>query len=622
MFSLSLRSATFSRVMEVISFYDERLEREMMEGLRSFQSPVEQRKLVQERVINKHRYASDRQFSVENDASLYNSRQHKVIRKAASMNDLEQFERHYVSPASSRRNSKTYMEIHNDNIEAARAESVASRTSSLNGYSNQRYPGSRDVSQPNSRLSMTESVSSIHSGGKERGFNQEKYIMMRKRGGVYSDPNFTRADVNNSVNSVQQNINEDQGYYSPQPRRTSYNDALPNEKIFVTMSADEEIIAINKLVSKGDRKGQFIGNNNNNNNSYQQQRVDKPSSGSQPHNGVPLKQTNGASQKQFSKDRQSLQAEPQYRQPQYSNKTEKIQQKSQQRESDVQNGKPARNTPPKNERVPNQNLVRQQPPSDQTPRQQSYPNKTEKIQNRSQQRETDVQNGKPARNTPPKNDRVPNQNSIRQQPPSDQTPRQQSYSNKTEKLQNNRSQPRESDMQSVQPSGNTPPKNDRVPNQNLIQYAEKSPVKRVMKANERTTQQNITNKNEKINVARKNERNERNQPEWYNRATDKQEVQNKDKGNVQNKQNINTERVPAPIDNSNRQRDIAPIIKKSSNLSSNLEPKSGALRKTNSFKVVGRSSNFFGYLSKEEEALRVKKKVTFSNDDDERPDTA
>jgi len=51
------------------------------------------------------------------------------------------------------------------------------------------------------------------------------------------------------------------------------------------------------------------------------------------------------------------------------------------------------------------------------------------------------------------------------------------------------------------------------------------------------------------------------------------------------------------------------------------KPRQSSLKKSSSFKL-GSSSNFFGYMSMEGARVSPKKKVTFSNDESDRPGTA
>lgn len=217
--------------MAVMPFYDQTIDLEMMAVLRSMQSPMDERRRVQERVINKHRYDSERQYWMEKGAMETNT-EHRRLRKAMSMNDI----------AGYGRAPKTYLEIHQQHMDAAKSESVPNSRSNSSqdayhfryyqrGNNNSRQAISYSGSQPSSRLSIA-TLDSLKRETPSHGGNRYDSNQIVRSENMYPANNVARNRFN-SHGPINENIFENHNFQEqppPLPPRAKDNSVSRYEK--------------------------------------------------------------------------------------------------------------------------------------------------------------------------------------------------------------------------------------------------------------------------------------------------------------------------------------------------------------------------------------------------------
>ncbi|OWF35743.1 hypothetical protein KP79_PYT10580 [Mizuhopecten yessoensis] len=481
------------RQMDVIPFYEDKLDIEMMEVLRTMQSPVvDERRRVQQRVINKHRLDSERQYWLERDVR---DNENRVLRKTMSLNDIRNF---------SGRNPRSYLEIHQQQIDAARSDSVTNSraNSSQDTYQYRPYPRGEvnssalsmvyHGSQPSSRLSMA---------------NVPMDNTRRETPNRYDSSQFARSESNNSypVNTVRR-------YSSQGP---VYDDA-------------------------------FRGPN--------------------------ISRANNVSRPEVNDARRMAMPYPNIKHRQGS-------------EEILVTMSPGR---------PDRVSIRMAPvPS------------------------------------------IPLSSSKSSAPPSNQSSNKVQYNSSGANGQSGTNSSRQEGTSSLKPSSSN--SNSRSISTVKMDKSQHNTPSIVKSAKRNNAKSDIVEKTEKpassqkrvIQTERSASSTRSNQPEWYSRIDADSTANSKDaekekKGNPTTASMVKTHtkvitqnKTPARVQNITNKQDKTKGIRKTTKQN---KPQQSSLRKTNSFKVVGRSTNFFGFVSMAD--IKAKKKVTFSNDDSERPGTA
>ncbi|XP_069118849.1 serine-rich adhesin for platelets-like [Argopecten irradians] len=519
------------RQTEVIPFYEDRLDAEMMEVLRTMQSPVDERRRVQQRVVDKHRYDSERQYWMERDIQSNERR----LRKSVSLNDIQSYRGRYP---------KSYLEMHQQQMDKARNESVSnSRTnSSQDSYQYRQYPR-QDMNRsnmvyhgslPSSRLSMA---------------NMPGDTSMRETPIRYESSQFsTRSENINTYHPVS-NIRRHSSQSS------AYEDAYMNTNFVkaTDMNAQRH--------HRGETRKMSLPLPNIKPSQGSEQILVTMSPGQPDRVSIKMAQVSGISS-------QSSKSPAQLSNNQSSNKV--------QYNSSVPNGQ-SRTSSLRHDGVSSLN------PSP--------------VQSRTSSLRHD---GVSSLNPSPAQSRTsfnpsPSTNSLK-----NSTTPMYPASNIGQKNSNHR---------------NTPPKGEKSVRRNNAK------TENVEKSDKPTSSYRRGSQTDRNQLSGSSSRS--NQPEWYNRIDSGGSTKEAEKKpSVTTASVAKTDKKAAPqnqtsarIQNAkpDRTKGIRKTIKEK-------KPQQSSLRKTNSFKVVGRSTNYFGFVSVAD--IKAKKKVTFSNDNSERPGTA